>query len=252
MPPIGADHGPEAAVEEVVDAAGPRHRRGQLGDAEHGRDQRHRGQQVGEHQARSGLLRRQAREQEEPGRERGPGGDGVDVEQAELLLEPAALGDLDHGSASRKVAEHYQRRSRYIRGRHATSTDRLRRRGAALPPRSAEPGRRPGALRRPLAPQRLLCDRGPPRPGGAHPRRSPGAHLDQHHRHRHRRAPLPPLLERLAQRPLHLDARGALEHIASTTDVREEDWGWMEVDRVRLLGGPGAGGGPPGREMART
>ena len=87
QPPDRAGPGAEAAVEEVVGAAGPRQGRGQLGHAEHGRDHEDACDQVGQHGAGAGVGGRQARQQEEPGAEHRPGADGVDVPEAEFFLE---------------------------------------------------------------------------------------------------------------------------------------------------------------------
>jgi hypothetical protein len=85
----GADQRAEAALEEVVRPAGARHGGRELDHAEHGRHERDRREQVGEHHRRARAGEGGAWEEEEPGRQGRPGGQGEDVEQPQLLLEPA-------------------------------------------------------------------------------------------------------------------------------------------------------------------
>ena len=86
----------QAAIKEVVRAARPRHRRSQLHDAQHRRNQEGRRDDVAEHHRRAGFGRGQARKQEETGAQRGAGRDRIDAEEGQLLLEAPGLVKVGH------------------------------------------------------------------------------------------------------------------------------------------------------------
>jgi hypothetical protein len=100
--PDRPDQRPEGAVQKVVRSSRPRHGGGQLRLAEHRRHDQHAGECIGQHHAGPRVRRRDAREQEETRADHRTGGDDVDVEERELLLQAREVQQA-HGSASSSV-----------------------------------------------------------------------------------------------------------------------------------------------------